>query len=262
MSKLKLTTRVIPTLLLKNNGLYKGVKFQNHRYVGDPINTIKLFNEKECDELVILDITATLENKKPNFELLKNIASEAFMPMGYGGGLNTIEDIRTVFSLGYEKVILNTAAIINQGLIKVAANEYGSQSIVVSVDVKKTIFNDYMIYIKSSTQKVKIYLLEHIKNVISLGAGEILLSNIDKDGCMSGYDIALVNMVAKNSSVPVIASCGAGKLDDFIQAKKNNASAVAAGSMFVYQGPHRAVLINYPPYELLLEKLGEPVKNE
>ncbi|MDR2407982.1 MAG: AglZ/HisF2 family acetamidino modification protein [Bacteroidales bacterium] len=262
MSKLKLTTRIIPTLLLKNNGLYKGVKFQSHKYIGDPINTIKLFNEKECDELVILDITATLENKNPNFELLKDIASEAFMPMAYGGGLNAIEDIRTVFSLGYEKVILNTAAIINPNLIKAAAHEYGSQSIVVSVDAKKTVFNDYMIYIKSGTQKVKNYLLEHIKNIISLGAGEILLSNIDKDGCMSGYDLNLVNLVARHSSVPVIASCGAGKLDDFVQAKKNNASAVAAGSMFVYQGPHRAVLINYPPYELLLEKLGESIEND
>jgi cyclase len=254
---MKLTTRVIPTLLLKNNGLYKGVKFQNHKYVGDPINTIKLFNEKECNELVILDITATLENRRPNFELLKNIASEAFMPMGYGGGLNSIEDIRTVFSLGYEKVILNTAAIINPDLIKIASSEYGIQSIVVSVDVKKTIFNDYMIYIKSGTQKIKNYLVEHIKNVIALGAGEILLANIDRDGCMSGYDVNLIDLVTKHSGVPVIASCGAGKIDDFVLAKKNNASAVAAGSMFVYQGPHKAVLINYPSYELLLEKLGE-----
>jgi cyclase len=262
MPKLKLAVRVISTLLLRNNGLYKGIKFQNHKYVGDPINTIKLFNEKECDELVVLDITATLENKRPNFKLLEDIASEAFMPMGYGGGLNTIEDIRTVFSLGYEKVILNTAAILNPSLIKAAASEYGSQSIVVSVDVKKTIFNDYMIYIKSGTQKVKNYLLEHIKNITTLGAGEILLANIDKDGCMSGYDINLISMIAKHSSVPVIASCGAGKLDDFIQAKMNDASAVAAGAMFVYQGPHKAVLINYPPYEVLLEKLGDPTEND
>jgi cyclase len=258
MSKLKLTTRVIPTLLLKNNGFYKGVKFQNHKYVGDPINTIKLFNDKECDELVILDITATLENKKPNFELLKDIASEAFMPMGYGGGLNTIENVRKIFSLGYEKIVLNTAAIENTELIKIVAKEYGSQSIVVSIDVKKTLFNDYMIYVRSGTKKSKDYLLAHIKNVIECGAGEILLSDIDRDGCMNGYDLNLIDIATKCSSVPVIASCGAGKIDDFIQAKNYNASAVAAGSMFVYQGPHRAVLINYPSYATLLEKLGEP----
>jgi cyclase len=262
MSGLKLTTRVIPTLLLKNNGFYKGIKFKNHKYVGDPINTIKLFNDKECDELVILDITATLENKPPNFELLKDIAGEAFMPMGYGGGLNTIEDIRKVFSLGYEKIVLNTAAIENSELIKTAANEYGSQSIVVSVDVKKTIFNDYMIYTTSGSRKKKEYLSEYIGKIIDLGAGEILIANIDKDGCMNGYDLNLIETIAKYSSVPIIASCGARTVDDFVQAKKHGASAVAAVSMFVYQGPHRAVLINYPSYELLLEKLGESVENE
>ncbi|GHV88628.1 putative imidazole glycerol phosphate synthase subunit hisF2 [Spirochaetia bacterium] len=257
---MKLTTRVIPTLLLKNNGFYKGVKFQNHKYVGDPINTIKLFNDKECDELVILDITATLENKKPNFELLKDIAGEAFMPMGYGGGLNTIDDIRTIFSLGYEKIVLNTSAIVQPELIGIAAKEYGSQSIVVSIDVKKTLFNDYMIYSKAGTQKTKNNLAEHIKKVIELGAGEILLSNIDHDGCMCGYDVKLINMITKYASVPVIASCGAKDIEDFVLAKQNNASAVAAGSMFVYQGPHKAVLISYPSYNILLEKLGEPVK--
>jgi cyclase len=260
MSKLKLTTRVIPSLLLKNNGFYKGVKFQNYKYVGDPINTIKLFNDKECDELVILDITATLENKKPNFELLESIAGEAFMPMGYGGGLNTIEDIRMVFSLGYEKVVLNTAAITNPELIKTAANEYGSQSIVISIDVRKTVFNDYMIYTRSGNQKIKNYLSEHIKKVIELGAGEILIANIDKDGCMSGYDLNLIETVTKYSTVPVIASCGARTVDDFVQARRHGASAVAAGSMFVYQGPHRAVLISYPAYNTLLTNLGEVVE--
>jgi cyclase len=260
MPGLKLTTRVIPTLLLKGNGFYKGVKFKNHKYVGDPINTIKLFNDKECDELVILDIAATLENKSPNFELLKDIAGEAFMPMGYGGGLNTIEDIRKVFSLGYEKIVLNTAAIENSELIKIAANEYGSQSIVVSVDVKKTVFNDYVIYTTSGGRKEKEYLAEHVRKVIALGAGEILIANIDKDGCMSGYDLGLIEMVAKYSTVPIIASCGARTVDDFVQAKRRGASAVAAGSMFVYQGPHRAVLISYPSYNTLLTSLGEVVE--
>jgi cyclase len=258
MSKLKLTTRVISTLLLKNNGLYKGSKFKNHKYIGDPINTIKLFNEKECDEIAILDITATLENKKPNYLLLEKMAEEAFMPMGYGGGLNSMEDIRTIFSLGYEKIILNSAAILNPEIVKNAAEEYGSQSIVVSVDVRRTVFNDYMIYIKSGTQKIKNKrIIDHIKNMIELGAGEILLSNIDMDGCMSGYDLRLINLVTGYSNIPVIASCGAGSISDFVLARNSKASAVAAGSMFVFQGPHRAVLINYPSYALLLEKIGE-----
>jgi len=251
----KLRTRVIPVLLLKNKGLYKGVKFSKYQYIGDPINTVKLYNEKSVDELVIFDIEAT-KNGAINFELLEEVTSEAFMPMGYGGGIKSIDDIRTLFSIGFEKVILNSICYKDYNLIKLASEEYGSQSIVACIDVKKK-FGKYICYSNSGRNKERIDVEEHIKNLVNSGIGEIIISSIDNDGIMKGYDLVLINKISKLVNIPLIASCGAGSIDDMKYAKDNGANACAAGSLFVYKGSQRGILINYPKYNDLLEKLGE-----
>lgn len=251
-----LQTRIIPVLLLKNNGLYKGVEFKNHSYVGDPINTIKLFNDKEVDELVVFDIEASKENKAIDFEYLEEIVSEAFMPVAYGGGVKSLEDARRIFSLGVEKVILNTYAILNNNLISELSKIYGNQSVLFSLDYKKSMFS-YNCYIKSGTEKIKENIFELAKKMESLGAGEIILNSIDNDGKMNGYDLKLLKELSGQLSIPVVIAGGAKTIDDFKFAKENGASACAASSMFVYHGPHKAVLISYPNYNILREKLGE-----
>lgn len=251
-----LKIRVIPTLLMKNNGLVKGQKFVNHKYVGDPINAIKIFNDKEVDELVLLDINATITGTPINFSLLEEIAGEAFMPMAYGGGIKTINDMDKIFSIGFEKVVLNTVAIYNPELIQKASNTFGNQSIVVSIDVKKTLLGNYTVFIKSGTVKVNKRLDVLVREIAALGAGEIIINSIDREGTLSGYDMDLVGMVSKSVTIPVIASGGAGTMDDFRMASQAGASAVAAGALFVFHGPHRAVLITYPKYKEL-EKLFE-----
>jgi len=243
--------RVIPVLLLKNNGLVKTIKFKNPVYIGDPINTVKIFNEKEVDELILLDITATHENREPNYKRIEEIVSEAFMPIGYGGGIRKIEQIEKLFKLGIEKVILNTAAQINPKLIKEASQIFGNQSIVVAIDVKKDIWGKNKIYTHSGTNKQSNNLISLLKQVEEFGAGEIFINSIDKDGTMTGYDIDLIHVVNENVSVPFIISGGAGKTEDFSKAIQAGASAVAAGAIFVFQGIHRAVLISYPKYEEL-----------
>jgi cyclase len=241
------STRVIPCLLLKGNGFYKTIKFKNPVYLGDPINIIKIFNDKMVDEICILDISATNENKGPNFSLLKSLASECFMPLGYGGGINNIEQIKELFYIGFEKIILNTAAIENPNIIKDASNLFGSQSIVVSIDVKKKFLGKYEVMIKSGKKKTAVDPVIIAKKMEKYGAGEIIINSIDRDGTMQGYDISLIKMVSESVKIPVIACGGAGKVADFKDAIEiGRASAVAAGSMFVFQGPHRAVLINYP----------------
>ena len=239
--------RVIPVLLLKGLGLVKTVKFDKERYIGDPINAVRIFNDLEVDELAFVDITATNENRLVSLDLVRKIGDEAFMPFAVGGGVTTLEDIKQLLSAGAEKVIINTAAVTTSNLIEQAANSFGSQSIIVSVDVKKRLFNKYTIYTNSGSRKLKADFIEHIKKMESLGAGEILINSIDNDGMMQGYDIELIHQVSNAVSIPVIAAGGAGATKDFGQAfKEAHASAVAAGSMFVYHGPRRAVLINYP----------------
>lgn len=246
--------RIIPTLLLKNNGLVKTTRFKNPVYVGDPINAVKIFNEKEVDELIILDITATLENNEINYKNIEEIISEAFMPIGYGGGINNMEQIEKLFKIGVEKVILNTSAHLNPSLIKKAALTFGNQSIVVAIDIKKDIFGNNKIYTHSGTKKQSINLLTALKTYEDLGVGEIFINSIERDGTMKGYDYNLIKLVSENITVPVVASGGAGEIDHFLQAINSGASAVAAGAMFVFHGVHRAVLINYPKY-IELEKL-------
>jgi imidazole glycerol-phosphate synthase subunit HisF len=237
-------TRVIPVLLLKDQGIYKGKKFKNHRYIGDPINTVKIFNEKEVDELVILDIQAA--KKGIDLDYVSEIVSEAFMPVAYGGGIDSLELAKDIFKLGIEKIIINSAVYQNDYLITDIADVHGSQSVVISVDVKKNILGKYQLYSKSGVKKEKYQLIDHIKNIETRGAGEIIISNIDHDGSLKGYDLDLLELVSKNLDIPVIVSCGAGTISHFEEAKKKGASALAAGSMFVYKGKQQGILINYP----------------
>jgi cyclase len=246
--------RVIPVLLLKSNGLVKTTQFKKPLYIGDPINTVKIFNEKEVDELILLDISATNENREPDYKAIEEIITEAFMPIGYGGGINKIEQIERLFNLGIEKVILNTAAQANQDLINKASNIFGNQSIVVAIDIKKDFLGNNKIYSHSGSKKEETDLISFLRIAEEAGAGEIFINSIDRDGTMKGYDIELIRKVSRLVSVPVVACGGAGNITDFSLAIEAGASAVAAGAMFVFQGIHRAVLISYPRYEEL-EKL-------
>ena len=242
-----LKTRVIPCLLLKGQGLVKTVKFKKPKYVGDPINAVKIFNDKEVDELICLDIEATVEGRSPPMKLISEIASECFMPLSYGGGVRDLEDIKTIFNLGVEKVIINSYAIENPDFVREVSRRYGSQSVVVAVDVKRNSLGRCEIFSLGGRKRTKLNLLDHVKEMEKLGAGEIFLNSIDRDGTMEGYDIEMVKRVTAAVSVPVIACGGAGKVMDFSEAVvKGGASAVAAGSMFVFHGKHRAVLITYP----------------
>jgi cyclase len=250
-----LKTRVIPCLLLKDGGFVKTVRFSKPRYLGDPRNIVRIFNEKEVDEIVILNIDATLQKREPYYDLLKDIVSEAFMPIAYGGGIKTIEDIKQLYKIGIEKVVINSQAVNKPEFILEASERFGSQSIVASIDVKKDLFGKYRVYYESGKKITSISPVEHIKRMEKLGAGEIILNSIDRDGTMEGYDKELIKTVASIVSIPVIALGGAGKLEHFREAMNAGASAVSAGSMFVYQGVHKAVLINYPTQEELKEYL-------
>jgi cyclase len=250
-----LKTRVIPCLLLKNSGLVKTVNFKNSKYIGDPINCVRIFNDKEVDELIFLDIKATMNKKPPQFELINNISSECFMPFGYGGGIADIETAKKIFKLGAEKVIVNSSAV-DFEFIKEASSVFGSQSVVAAIDVKKNWMGKYQAYTHSGTKNTKMTPLELAQKAETMGAGEIFINSIDKEGTMSGYDIELIKLVSMNVDIPVVAAGGAGKLQDFSEAVKvGGASAVAAGSLFVYQGPHKAVLINYPTQDELKDIL-------
>lgn len=247
-----LKTRVIPCLLLRNNGLVKTVRFKVPKYVGDPINAVKILNEKEVDELVFLDISATNENRGPAFKVISEVASECFMPLGYGGGIRTMDDIQRIFALGVEKVIINSSAHSNPRLISDAADSYGSQSIVVSMDVKRNLFGKYMVHTCSGTKNTSTGPVEYARRMAELGAGELIVNSIDRDGTMSGLDINLIRLVATAVDIPVVACGGAGTIEHLHEAvNQGGASAVAAGSMFVFQGKHRAVLISYPDREQL-----------
>jgi len=241
-----LITRVIPTLLLKGGGLVKTTKFAKPVYIGDPINAIKIFNTKEVDELIILDISASREGRPPAFDTIRDITSECFMPLAYGGGIRTVEDVRSILKAGVEKVVLNHAALARPDLVREAADEFGSQAIIVSVDVKKTFFGGYQVHSASGVKVKQKDPVEWAQQLEALGAGELYLTSVDQEGTMSGYNLDLLENICAAVNVPVIASGGAGRVKDFIAAKKRGASAVAAGAMFVFQGPHKAVLITYP----------------
>ncbi len=233
-------------MLLKGKGLVKTVNFKNPVYIGDPINAVRIFNEKEVDELVLCDIEASTQQREPNYAWIKDIVSECFMPVGYGGGIRNIEQIRRIFDLGVEKVIMNSAAFDFELLAK-AASIYGNQSIVVSIDAKKSFFGSYQVYSKSGTVKHKWTPEDFARQVVAAGVGEIIIQSVDKEGSMSGFDLELTKSVANAVNVPIVASGGAGNISHIADALKiGKASSVAAGSFFVYKGKHRAVLINYP----------------
>ncbi len=243
--------RVIPALLLRDGGLVKTQKFAKHKYIGDPINAIRIFNEKEVDELVLLDIDASRQSREPDYALIESIAAECFMPLGYGGGISTIEQARRIFSSGVEKVVLQTSAIQKPELVTEIAQRFGSQSVVVSIDIKRDWLGRYRLWSSSSRRALPGDWLEALKSMVAAGAGEVLLNSVDRDGMQQGYDLRLIKVAADAVDVPLIALGGAAKLEDFIEATEAGASAVAAGSLFVLQGPHRAVLISYPNYSEL-----------
>jgi cyclase len=247
-----LKTRVMPCLLSKNGRLVKTAKFKNPAYVGDPVNAIKIYNEKEVDELILVDITATIEQRKPSLELLTEIADECFMPLTYGGGVRDIEDMKRIFGLGIEKIAINSYAFENPHFISQAAALFGSQSVVVSIDARKNWLGRYTVFSHSGSKDTKREPAEYAKFMESMGAGEILLTSIDRDGTMEGYDTDLIKRVTGVVGIPVIACGGAGSVSDFGKAVgSGGASAVAAGSMVVYQGKNRGVLINFPTREEL-----------
>ncbi len=250
-----LKTRVIPVLLLQNRGFVKTRRFKKPTYLGDPKNILKIFNDKEVDEIIILDITASKQRREPDFAYLQELTVECFMPVCYGGGIRSLEDIKKLSAIGIEKAAINTYAHENPLFVKQAADHFGSQSIVISMDVKKDLFGNYRCYTRGGRKKTGIEPGIFARKMQENGAGEILINSIQRDGTWEGYDLTLIKRVSGLVDIPVIACGGAGSLNDFYRAVcDGGAAAVAAGSFFVFQGIHRAVLISYPGYKEL-EKL-------
>lgn len=242
-----LRSRIIPCLLVHRKGLVKTVNFKNPKYVGDPINAVKIFNEKEVDELIVLDIDATREGRGPDFELIKNLAIECRMPFCYGGGVYNSEQAKKIINLGAEKIAISSAAIQNINCLREIGEAVGVQSVVVVIDVKKKILGGYDIYTHNGSIKSKYKLKDYITEIEQIGIGEIVLNSIDKDGIMKGYDLTLVDMVREISNVPMTVIGGAGSLEDIKDLiSKYKTIGAAAGSLFVFKGKYKAVLINYP----------------
>jgi cyclase len=247
--------RVIPVLLLANDGIVKTVRFAKPRYLGDPINAVRIFNEKKADELVLLDIEATAKGRI-DFDWVEDIVSEAFMPIAYGGVISSLSQCAELFKRGVEKIIVNTAAWEQPLLIAEAAERFGSQSVVVSIDVKQNFWKRSKVYVKGGKKETKLDPLELARKGEELGAGEIMLTSIAHDGTFAGYDIDLLRSVCPSVNIPVIANGGAGSIEDFKAAvTQGGCSAVAAGSMFVYSAKGEGVLISYPSESELQEKL-------
>lgn len=238
--------RIIPCLLLRDQGLVKTVKFNKYRYLGDPINAVKIYNDKEVDELIFLDIDATKEKRKPDYNFLKKIAEQCFMPLCYGGGVKTVDEAKRIFELGFEKISLNTTAYNNPDIIKNLVEMFGAQSIVGSMDIRTDWKGHKLVYLYSPKKYIGINPIEYALYLENLGVGEIFLNSIDNDGMMGGYDYQMIKQISNSVSVPIIACGGAGKIEDCKKAIETGASAAAAGSLFVYWGRNKAVLINYP----------------
>jgi len=247
-----LKNRVIPVLLLKNRGCVKTRCFKDPVYLGDPKNILRIFNDKEVDELIILDITASREKRKPDLDFIKELTVECFMPVCYGGGITDKETVKALFALGIEKVAINTFAFENPGFIKEISSEFGSQSIVVSIDVKKDWWGREKCMIRGGMQSASDSPKTFARQIADGGAGELFINSIDHDGLMQGYNIPLIQSITAATDIPVIACGGAGQLKDFYDVvHTGGAAAAAAGSFFVFQGIHRAVLISYPDYKEL-----------
>ena len=242
-----LRPRVLPALLLQGGRLVKTVRFRKPRYVGDPINAVRIFNEKEVDELIVIDIDAGRAGVSIPLKLITRIAGECFMPMTYGGGIRTLDQIAEIMAAGVEKVSVNRAAVADRGFVARAAKRFGSQSIVVSIDVRRRLFGQYEICVDGGRRRAGLEPVSLALELESEGAGEILLTSINQEGTMTGYDVDLVRRVASAVSIPVIACGGAGSIDDVIGVVCDaGAAAAAVGSMAVYQGRNRGVLIGFP----------------
>ena len=243
-----LRSRIIPCLLVHKKGLVKTVAFKEPKYVGDPINAVKIFNEKEVDELIVLDIDASVEGRPPDFDLIRNIAIECRMPFCYGGGIRTVEVAKKIIHLGAEKVALSSAAIADPGILQKIGKSVGVQSVVVVLDVKKVnSSNEYEIFVNNGRSATGIRLMDFVAKIDNIGVGEIVINSIDRDGKMEGYDLALIDIVRQITDIPVTVLGGAGKVEDIKSViSKYKVIGVAAGSLFVFKGKFRAVLINYP----------------
>ena len=249
--------RVIPTILLRHGGVVKGQRFRNHKYVGDPINIIKIFNDKEVDELIILDIAATRSGVGPDFDLIQSFASECFMPLCYGGGITTLEQARQLFSVGVEKISLQSSAKKNPALITEIAQEFGSQSVIISVDITRNIFGKYKVYHAANQSTISQNWLEYITKCVRLGAGELMITSVQMEGLLDGLDLSLIKTATDRVPVPIIAGGGVSSIEDIKLAVRNGASAVSVGSFFVFHGPHRAVLVTVPKREKIELALGK-----
>ena len=242
--------RLIPVLLLQNKGLVKSVKFKNHRYIGDPINAVRIFNDLKADELVFIDILATKEKRTISVDFVKNVGEEANMPFSAGGGIRTLEDIRRILEAGAEKVILNTVAGENPGFVREAADTFGSSTIAVCIDVKKDFFGKEKVWIKAGTKALNLTPVHYAKQMEESGAGEIILQSVDKDGTMTGYDILLIKKIAEAVKIPVVALGGAGNFETLVDLNfRVSLNGLAAGSIFVFHGQRNGVLITYPEKE-------------
>jgi imidazole glycerol-phosphate synthase subunit HisF len=243
-----LRPRITPCLLVKNGGLVKTTNFGNPKYVGDPINAVKIFNEKEVDEIIVVDIDASVQHRNPDYALIQNLAAECRMPLCYGGGVKTVEQIEKIIGLGVEKVAISSAAIGDPELIATAAAVVGSQSVVVVLDVKKVESRErYEIYVHNGAQGTGLNPVEFARNAELLGAGELVINSIDCDGLMTGYDLQLAGEVRAATNLPITVLGGAGSLQDLATLiERFGTIGAAAGSLFVFKGRFRAVLINYP----------------
>lgn len=252
-----LRARLIPTLLLRAGGLYKTVRFKDDTYVGDPINAVRIFNDKAVDELILLDIDAHREGQGPDFSRVADIASEAFIPLCYGGGVTQLGHFERLFKLGIEKVAVNSAAVGDMALVAQAARVFGSQSVVVGIDIRRSLFGRHERHVRSASVNTRQTAVEAARQAEAAGAGELLLCSVDRDGTMQGYDLSLVREVSSAVKVPVIACGGAGSLAHMAQViREAGAASAAAGSLFVFQGKHRAVLITYPDEREVAAALG------
>ncbi|MFZ5972403.1 MAG: AglZ/HisF2 family acetamidino modification protein [Bacteroidota bacterium] len=249
-----LRVRVIPCLLLKEGGLVKTQKFKSPKYVGDPINAVRIFNEKEVDELIFLDIEASKHGTPPQLDIIKDLATECFMPFAYGGGITSLNQIQEILRIGVEKIILNTSALRNLSLVTQAAERFGSSTIIGALDVEKDWLGRHRVYNHASGKVLNLTPEDHIKQLEDAGVGEIFVNCVYKDGTYSGFDIPFLKNVSANTRVPLIVCGGASGLSDIRHViSECKVSAVAAGSIFVYQGPHRAVLISYPSHKDLIQ---------
>jgi cyclase len=242
-----LRPRIIPSLLIHDNGLVKTVNFKNPKYVGDPINAVKIFNEKGVDELAVFDIDASVFGKEPNYSLIERLANQSMMPLCYGGGVKSIDQARKIFSFGIEKIALSSSIINNPNLITQIADRVGGQSVIVVLDIKKKLLGGYEIFTHNGNKSTGLNPLKFVEDAQKLGAGEIIINSIDRDGMMKGYDLELIAKIRERLTIPLTVLGGAGSLNDIEKViDAHGVIGVSAGSLFVFKGPYKAVLINYP----------------